>query len=79
MVVAGRAEVDGLLKGDFFLTVYPVCLYGLISAPAAAVDYQVKGAVAVQGEPGSPQWFTTLMPALLGTAGALYALSLPER
>ena len=76
MIITLGAKVGCFLKGDFFFTVDPICLYGLVLAPTAAVYYHVERAISIKGEGQIPQWFAFIFPALFSTVTARPALSL---
>ena len=76
MVVTGRAKVDGLIIGDSFLTVNPICLYRLILAPPATVYYRVERTIYIKGERHIPEWFSINLPTFFSTGTAGYTFSL---
>ena len=76
MMVAGRAEVDGLVKGNSLLTVNHVGLYCLILAPAVTVYYHVEGTVYIEGEGQIPEGFPMYLPTFSRAATAAYTFSL---
>ena len=75
-MVAGRAEVDGLVKGNSLLTVNPVRLYCLILAPAVTVYHHVEGTVYIKGEGHIPEGFSINLPTFSSAATAAYTFSL---
>ena len=75
-MVTGRAEVDGLIKGDSLLTVNPVSLYCLIPAPAVTVYDHVEGTVYIKWEGQIPEGFSMNLPTFSSAATAAYTFSL---
>jgi len=69
-MVTGRAKVDSIIKGDSLLTVHPVCLYGLILTPTAAIYGHVKRTIYIKGEGQIPQGSSINPPALFRTGAA---------
>ena len=76
MIIALGAKIGCFLKGDFFFTVDPICLYGLVFTPTAAVYYHVERAISIKREGQIPKWFAFIFPALFSTVTARPALSL---
>ena len=49
-----RAKVGCLIKGDFLFTVNPICLFGLVLTPTAAVYYHAERAIPIKREDQIP-------------------------
>ena len=49
-MIALGAKVGCLFKSDFFFTINPICLFGLVLTPTAAVYYHAERAISIKRE-----------------------------
>jgi hypothetical protein len=75
MVITPGAKVGCFLKSDFLFTVNPICLYGLVFTPTAAVNYHGEETISIKRKGQIPQWFAFIVPTLLSTVTTCHTLS----